>query len=114
PMTLLNDEPFTWEYEGQSWSPKNYDDEFRGPVAARVALEKSINVPTARLAQKVGVDKIRETLRLAGVTSPIPAVPSISLGSAEVSPLELAQAFTTLANLGKSCTLRPVFEVYDE
>ncbi|NDA64523.1 MAG: hypothetical protein EBX50_21210, partial [Chitinophagia bacterium] len=55
-----------------------------------------------------------ETIKKAGVVSSIPPLPSISLGSAEVSPFELAESYVTLANLGQGCRLRPVTAVYDE
>jgi penicillin-binding protein 1B len=113
PLTVLDDTPFEWVYDNQTWSPKNYDGDFRGPVKAREVLEKSINVPTARLAEKVGLAKIREVIAAAGVQSPLPAVPSLSLGGVDVTPLELAEAYTTLANMGQRCDLRPMLEVYD-
>lgn len=115
PQTVLEDAAYEWKYEGgQSWSPKNYDDEFRGPVTARTALEQSINIPTARLAEQVGVPALYETLTLAGMPKTIPKVPSLALGSADVSPMEVAQAYTTIARLGSSCSLRPVDAVFDE
>ncbi len=114
PMTEVDDAPMEWKYEKQSWSPRNYDNKFRGPVSLRHGLENSLNVPTAKLAQAVGLDKVHETMLKAGFTSPIPKVPSITLGSAEVTPLELAQAYTTFANLGETCELRPYLAVYDE
>ena len=73
-----------------------------------------MNVPTAKVAQKVGIPSIIETLNRAGIHSKLPVVPSITLGSADVTPFELAEAYTTIANLGKSCQLRPFFQVYDE
>ena len=113
PQTELDDSPFEWIYDNQTWSPKNYDGDFRGPVKARDVLEKSINVPTARLAEKIGIAKIRDVIAAAGVQSPLPAVPSLSLGGVDVTPMELAEAFVTVANLGQRCELRPLLEVYD-
>ncbi len=114
PITELDDSPMEWKYEGQSWSPRNYDNKFRGAVSMRHALEMSLNVPTAKLAQAVGIKKVHETILKSGITSTIPLVPSITLGSAEVTPLELAAAYTTFANLGQTCELRPYLAVYDE
>ncbi len=113
-LTVLDDSPFEWAYDKQLWAPKNYDGDFRGPIRAREVLEKSINVPTARLAQQIGLDKIREVIAAAGVNSPLPAVPSLSLGGVDVTPMELAQAFTTLANMGQRCEVRALLEVYDQ
>lgn len=114
PITTYDDSPFEWAYDKQIWKPKNYDGKFRGPVTVRQLIEESINVPTARLTQAVGVEPIVESLRLAGIQSNVPHVPSIALGSAEVTPYELAQAFSTIANLGAYCELRPFYAVFDE
>ena len=114
PLTELEDSPFEWKYEGQSWKPRNYDKEFRQKVTARQALEQSLNIPTARLAEAVGVAPIRDVMIQAGIRSNLPAVPSLSLGSAEVTPLELAEAYTTIANEGTSVKLRAFIDVFDE
>mgnify|MGYP000095956719 FL=1 len=112
--TEIDGEPFEWKYDKQVWKPKNYEKEYAKLVSARSALAHSINVPTARLAQQVGVSEVRKLILQSGVKANIPEFPSISLGSAEVSPLELAEAYTTFANLGKGCALRPALDVYDE
>ena len=82
------------------WSPKNYDNRFLGPITLREATQRSRNLPFVRLALDVGVDRVRSAAQAMGITSPIPAVPSISIGSAEVSPLEVATVYATLANGG--------------
>lgn len=114
PLTEIDDAPFEWKYEGQSWSPTNYDDSFRGKVTAKYALQNSINVATAKIAERVGIKSIVKNLRKAGIVSRLPVVPSLSLGSASVSPLEMAQAYTTLARLGNYCELNPISEIFDE
>jgi penicillin-binding protein 1B len=114
PLTLLDDSPLEWKYDNQLWKPKNYDNEFRGPVTVRKALENSLNVPMARLAQQTGIPPIIDTLKKAGIQSTLPEFPSIALGAADVSPLELAEAYTTVASLGKYCYLRAFLQIYDE
>jgi membrane carboxypeptidase/penicillin-binding protein len=115
PDTVIEDTPFEWKYEGgQTWVPRNYDEKFKLQVTVREALESSINVPTARVAEKVGIQNIVKNIQKAGVRSTLPVVPSISLGSAEVTPLELTEAYTTFANLGQHCTLRGYNEIFDE
>lgn len=114
PLTLIDDAEFEWAYDKQTWKPRNYDNEFKGPVTLREALENSRNIPTVKLAQKVGVDAIVDVMAQAGIISNIPHVPSISLGSAEVTPLELSEAYTTIARLGERCALRPWVQVFDE
>ena len=99
--TVVNDSQFTWTYDrGQSWQPNNYNNDYYGAVTVRRALESSLNSATARVAQDVGIRRVREVARRLGIESPLPAVPSLSLGSAEVTPLEVAVAFSTLANGG--------------
>jgi len=112
--TILDGTPFEWIYDKQNWKPRNYEEDSPEKVTAAEALQKSLNIPTARLAQMVGVEAIQETIKKAGISSDIPPLPSISLGSAEVSPFELAESYTTLANLGQACALRPITQVYDE
>ncbi|MBI3016478.1 MAG: transglycosylase domain-containing protein [Deltaproteobacteria bacterium] len=107
--TRLSNEPFTFTYDRQTWEPLNYEDkekkegsltQEKKEVSAREALEKSINIPTARLATEVGIKKLVKTAQKLGIQSPLPAVPSLSLGSAEVTPLEIASAYSVLANGG--------------
>ncbi len=67
------------------------------------ATQNSVNVVFAQLALDVGPDKIVKAAHDMGITSPLDAVPSITLGAEEVSPLDMASAFATLANDGKRC-----------
>lgn len=113
-ITELEDAPFEWKYDNQVWKPKNYDGDFRGKVTARQVLENSINTPTARLIQTVGVDAVVENLYRAGIRTELPRVPSIALGSPTVTPMEVAEAYVALANLGGACTTRTVAQAYDE
>jgi membrane peptidoglycan carboxypeptidase len=69
-------------------------------VSARTAIEDSLNVPTARLALQVGLKRIVQMARALGITSPLQAVPALSLGAFEVSPIELATVYATFANGG--------------
>jgi penicillin-binding protein 1B len=114
-ITELDGSPFEWNYEGgQSWKPKNYDQDSPEKVSAQQALENSINIPTARLAQIVGLDPIIDLIKRSGIQSHIPKIPSIALGSVEVTPFELAESYATLANLGKGHKLQSIFKVTDE
>ncbi|HEX9799236.1 MAG TPA: PBP1A family penicillin-binding protein [Thermoanaerobaculia bacterium] len=100
PATLLEDAPFVLVSGGEPWSPENDDDEYRGWVTARTAIEKSLNVPTARLALQTGLEAVVETARAAGITTRLRPFPSVALGAFEVAPIELATAYATLANRG--------------
>ena len=98
--TVLDDSPIHLKSGEQTWSPANYDRQFRGPVTARQALEQSLNIPAVRVAMLVGLDRVVETLERTGIKEGLQPVPSLALGAAEVTPLELAAAFATLANGG--------------
>jgi penicillin-binding protein 1B len=113
PVTLVEDSPFTWSYEGQEWQPDNYNGEYFGTVTFRTALERSLNAATARIARDVGVKNVRDIAHRLGIQSHLPAFPSLALGSAEVTPLEVAVAFSTLANGGVRTQPLAVKQVVD-
>ncbi len=107
------DEPLSVKIPGGTWSPKNFDRTFHGRVPVRTALEKSFNAAAAGLAQRVGIRRLIETARRLGVESPLPEVPSLALGSAELTPVELARAYATLANGGMRPRVRNFEDVVD-
>jgi penicillin-binding protein 1B len=111
---VIDDSQFTWSYDGQEWQPSNYNNEYFGAVTFRRALESSLNSATGRVAQDVGIRRVRELARRLGIQSQLPAVPSLSLGSAEVTPLEVAVAFSTLANNGVRTRPLAVKQVMDQ
>jgi penicillin-binding protein 1B len=98
--TFLDDEPLTLTVDGRPWTPRNYEDRYLGRVTVREALEQSLNAATVRLAQDVGLPAIVERARAFGLTGTLEAVPSVVLGSFEVTPLELAGAYLPFANAG--------------
>jgi penicillin-binding protein 1B len=111
PASVLDDSPFEIVSGGRTWSPMNYDGEFRGNIPVRAALEDSRNVPTARAAQAVGLKRIIETARRCGFDEEFSPLPSLALGAQEVTPLELATAYGTLATLGVTARPRIIREV---
>ncbi len=98
--TYVEDTPFTWSYGADEWTPQNYNRSYEGWVTLREAMEKSLNAATARIAQDVGIKKVREMAYRMGIQSRLPLLPSLSLGAVEVTPLELAGAYSALANNG--------------
>jgi len=101
PATRLTDEPFTWPLDdGRDWTPANYGDQYHGEVSARVALERSLNAATARVASSVGLPAIVELAQAMGVPGPLPEVPSLTLGALEATPLEMASVYAVLASGG--------------
>jgi penicillin-binding protein 1B len=114
PAALVDDSPFTWSYEGQEWTPRNYKDEYFGMVTFRTALEKSLNSATVHIAKDVGISRVRDIAYRLGIESSLPALPSLVLGGVEVTPLELARAFATLANNGVRTQPLAVKQVMDQ
>jgi len=100
PLSQVEDAPITLQAGGRDWTPQNYDRTYLGPVTLRAALERSLNAATVRLSQEVGIEKIIATARALGVTSPLKDLPSLALGTSEVSPLEMGVAYATLASQG--------------
>jgi len=113
PTTRIEDEPFDWAFDNQVWSPANYKKRYLGMVSVREALEFSLNAATARLAQQIGLPGILDTARRMGISSPLPPYPSVVLGAAEVTPFEVAQAFSVLANSGLRAEPLSVKKVID-
>ncbi|MFQ5889646.1 MAG: transglycosylase domain-containing protein [Gemmatimonadota bacterium] len=116
PFTLasvLEDEPLTVETPAGPWRPVNYDRRFRGAVTLREALERSLNVPFARLGIEVGPPRIVEAARELGIQSPLEPYPSLALGAFEVTPLELTRAYAVLAAGGFRTRLRATLAVLD-
>ncbi len=113
PVSFVKDEPITLQVGKDTWAPRNYEDRFEGTVTVRRALEQSLNAATVRVASEVGLPQVIRTAREVGFTSPMQPVPALGLGSFEVTPLELATAYVTLANYGERrspTTLRAVVD----
>ena len=98
--TLLDDSAISVETGNAVWRPQNYDHRFHGMVPLRVALAHSYNIPAVRAAIDAGVPNVIKTATDIGVHSRLEPYPSISLGSFEVTPLEIAYAYSVFANLG--------------
>jgi penicillin-binding protein 1A len=111
---LLLDAPLVMELPtGKEWAPGNFDNEFRGPITLREALNHSINIPAIRLLTRLGASTVASYAHRMGIHSPIPIVPSIALGAAEVSLLDLTTAYAAFANLGIRVEPIAVLKVVD-
>jgi penicillin-binding protein 1B len=113
-VSLLEDEPLLISTPAGEWTPANYDGEFRGEVTLREAIEQSLNVPVVRLGLAVGPERIIRTARRMGIQSALEPVPSLALGSFEVTLLEMVRAYAVLASGGVLPTLRSYAEVISE
>jgi penicillin-binding protein 1A len=96
PDTVREDSPVN--YKG--WTPENYDRGYRGPIALRDALALSLNTVAVKLGLEVGPRAVAQTAQRLGISSPLQANPSLSLGTSEVTPLELVSAYAAFANGG--------------
>ena len=109
PSTLILDAPFVIDQgEGlKTWKPENYGKKFYGPSTLRTGLEKSRNLMTVRVAQKVGFDQISKITKDFGIYDDVPELLSVSLGAAETTLVKLTNAYCTFVNGGKKVT--PIF-----
>jgi penicillin-binding protein 1A len=98
PQTMAVDEPVTID----GWTPHNFEPEYLGPITLQQALQRSINTVAAKLADEVGRGNVADTARKLGITSPINTDPAMALGTTQVSPLEMAQAYAPFSNGGFS------------
>jgi penicillin-binding protein 1B len=98
--TVLDDSPISVRSGNAVWSPQNYDLRYHGRVTVREALAHSYNIPAVRAAIDAGVPNVIKTAATIGIESRLEPYPSVSLGAFEVTPLEIAYAYSAFANLG--------------
>ena len=99
PASVVDDSPSTFTYGDQIYEPRNYKEEYHGPVSATYALSHSLNNATVKVAEMTGYDKVAALARAAGIKSVQPT-PAIALGAYDATPLEVASAYTIFANAG--------------
>ncbi|HZQ74130.1 MAG TPA: penicillin-binding protein 1B [Burkholderiales bacterium] len=111
-VTPLDDSPFVWKAAGApDWKPENYDRKSHGMVPLRTALAQSYNLSTARLGTTLGVEKVLQTAQKLGMQKMPPPYASVLLGAVDLSPLEVAQMYETIASGGFRTPLRAIREV---
>src|SRR5215831_16294026 len=110
--SLFMDAPETFLYgRGQTYSPENFGKTYSDrEVLLREGLVHSLNVVTVRIAEKVGYNKIARMAEKLGLPRPQP-FPALALGTAEATPLQVAQAYTAFANSGMLAESRPIKRV---
>jgi penicillin-binding protein 1B len=115
PASILADEPVDLKLpNGDRWKPANFDKQVRGPVPMVRALTQSLNLATVNLGLEVGLDHVARTFEQLGLDEAPPEFASMLLGATNLSPLEVAQMYNTLANGGFRSPLRAVRAVIDE
>jgi penicillin-binding protein 1B len=95
------DEPTTFRYKDDVYEPGNFDKSFRGEVTLRQALMMSLNIPTVKVAEKTGYSKVVQLAKAAGMNENLHATPALALGAYEVTPIEIASAYTIFSNQGE-------------
>lgn len=111
--TILDSPVVLPQLDGTEWRPQNYYRKFSGLVSLREALARSINLPAVKLILALGPEEVAETARSFGLTTPIRAVPSLALGSSEVTLLELTQAYSVFRNNGILVEATPILRIED-
>ncbi|MGH8738863.1 MAG: penicillin-binding protein 1B [Burkholderiales bacterium] len=110
--TLLDDSKFVWQPPNtEPWRPENYDRQYHGQVPLYLALAHSYNVAAARLGTTLGLDQVLATARQLGIERPLPQYPATLLGAANLTPLEVAQMYQTIASGGFRSPLHAIRDV---
>lgn len=99
--------------QGKVWAPHNYDHKEHGVVRLHTALAQSYNLATVRIGRDIGEARIAKTLKNMGIKREIETLPSMLLGSTELTPFEVAQMYQTLAGDGFATPLRAIHAVID-
>ncbi|MEW6283650.1 MAG: PBP1A family penicillin-binding protein, partial [Candidatus Eremiobacterota bacterium] len=114
PDTVVPDSPVTYTLgPGDVYSPRNSDGGFLGAVPLRTALQYSRNVVAVRLLMMLGPERVIDYAYRMGVREKLEPVPSLALGACDISPLEMAQAYSVLANGGIRIEASPIKIIYD-
>ena len=114
-VSTFVDEPTTFYYgEDRTYQPSNYRQEFHGDVTVREALTKSLNIPTVKIAERVGYGNVLALARSAGLNIDAPPTPAIALGSVGVTPIDVSGAYTIFANQGVWVKPNYIEEIRDQ
>lgn len=114
PSTIVPDSPISLiAGNGKVWSPHNFDNKFLGPITLRTALQKSRNVVSVYLLNKLGVDRGIQSARNLGITTDIPRNMSISLGTPQVKLIEMVRAYGAFGASGWLADSLVVKQIYD-
>jgi penicillin-binding protein 1B len=105
PATTYIDEPKTFTFDNQEYSPGNFGDTYsHAPVTLRDGLVHSLNVVTVDVAMEVTIGRVMNLAAKAGLPKPARSYPAMALGTSEATPLQVASAYTGFATLGTRTT----------
>jgi penicillin-binding protein 1A len=113
PGSVILDQPVVIDLNPGTWRPRNYDQTFHGMVTLREALASSYNVSAVRLGNAVGSETAAARATSMGISSTLPIVNSLPLGSCMVNPLEMARAFIPFATGGIARSTTAILRVED-
>ena len=115
PAQILMDSPFVRRMPGtpKEWKPRNYTNKFHGPVTMRRALEKSLNLATVKLLDRIGPPKAIEFARRIGIRADLKPYLSLALGAFEITPLEFTSAYIPFARGGVTARTYEITKVTD-
>jgi penicillin-binding protein 1B len=109
PATLVSDTRFVLKRKfSADWSPRNYDDNYHGTVTVQEALEQSLNSASVRIGLASGLDAIIKTMHTLGISTDVDNNPALLLGAAGIPPIEMADAYSTIARVGSRLPLRTI------
>jgi penicillin-binding protein 1B len=115
PVSTFVDEPTTFVYDNdKTYEPSNFHEAFYGKVTLRYALTKSLNIPTVKVAERVGYATVLDLAHKAGLDFDAPPTPAIALGSVGVTPIDMAGAYTIFANQGVYVKPNYITEIRDK
>ena len=105
PADYVEDTPLTINIPGSgAWTPKNYDNQFKGMITLSQALAESRNIPAVRVSEAVGRDAVRRVANGFGIVSALADGPALALGASESSLLEMSGAYAGILNGGTAVT----------
>ena len=100
PSSIVVDEPTTFTFDDQEYTPHNFEKDYLGPMTYRYALAHSINVAAIKVAELTGYDKVVDLAHRAGISAEVKATPAMAIGAYGATPLEMSGAYTVFANGG--------------
>lgn len=116
PATIINDTPVAYTSAWETYAPVNYDGRFHGNVTLRTSLANSFNIPAVKTLASIGIPLFVDYGHRMGISHLQSADHyglSVTLGAADVTMLDMATAYGTLANYGSRVDLNPILEIHD-
>ncbi len=115
PASIIIDSPeaLGGSGEGPNWKPRNYDGKFKGPTTLRNALEQSRNVPTIKIANSLGIEKIKKFFGRLGPGAELEENLTVALGSFGMTLLDLVKTYAIFPSGGKKVEIRSIISMTD-